>query len=142
MKTATEHLIKHGIKPSVQRVAIMQYLLTHKTHPTVEEIYSALVPNIPTLSKTTVYNTLRLLADSKATLWLNIEDREVRFDGDVSNHMHFKCRKCGRVFDFRTSDLPEAERVYGAAFDGFAIDDVQINMKGICAECKKKEKLN
>ncbi|MDR0364375.1 MAG: transcriptional repressor, partial [Bacteroidales bacterium] len=31
-----DHLRNHDIKPSMQRVAIMQYLMEHKTHPTIE----------------------------------------------------------------------------------------------------------
>lgn len=50
-----ERLQSHSIKPSVQRIAIMQYLMDHHTHPTVDEIYTALAPSMPTLSKTTVY---------------------------------------------------------------------------------------
>ncbi|MBR4922900.1 MAG: transcriptional repressor, partial [Bacteroidaceae bacterium] len=57
MKTY-EYLLSFGIKPSVQRIAIMDYLMTHRTHPAIDEIYLALCEDIPTLSKTTVYNTL------------------------------------------------------------------------------------
>ena len=53
-----------GVRPSVQRLAVMDYLATHKTHPTVDEIYSSLAPSIPTLSKTTVYNTLKLFVEN------------------------------------------------------------------------------
>ena len=49
-----KRLQNHNIKPSVQRIAIMNYLIEHRTHPTVDEIYTALSPSIPTLSKTTV----------------------------------------------------------------------------------------
>ena len=66
--TATEHLIRHGVRPSVQRIAVMNYLLEHRTHPTVDEIYVALSKDMPTLSKTTVYNTLELLVKQKAVL--------------------------------------------------------------------------
>lgn len=133
-------MIDHGIRPSLQRVAIMQYLLTHKTHPTVEEIHSAVVASIPTLSKTTVYNTLKLLAENGATLWLNIEDREVRFDGDVSHHLHFKCRTCGKIHDVRTHEIPAAEQVYNMELKGFEVDDVQINLKGVCPDCLGQKK--
>lgn len=33
------NLLKNGIRPSTQRLAIMNYLLTHPTHPTVDEVY-------------------------------------------------------------------------------------------------------
>ena len=34
-----DYLISYNIKPSVQRIAIMDYLLAHKTHPSIDEIY-------------------------------------------------------------------------------------------------------
>ena len=43
-----KRLQNHNIKPSVQRIAIMTYLMEHRTHPTVDEIYTALAPSIPT----------------------------------------------------------------------------------------------
>ena len=49
MEVVVERLQGHNIKPSVQRIAIMKYLMEHRTHPTVDEIYTALSPTIPTL---------------------------------------------------------------------------------------------
>ena len=45
--TAYEYLLSYHIKPSVQRIAIMDYLLNHKTHPCIDEIYTALCKEIP-----------------------------------------------------------------------------------------------
>ena len=42
MKSTQQYLLAHGIKPSVQRIAIMEYLFQHHTHPTVDEIYTKL----------------------------------------------------------------------------------------------------
>lgn len=39
-----KRLQNHNIKPSVQRIAIMNYLIEHRTHPTVDEIYTSLSP--------------------------------------------------------------------------------------------------
>ena len=39
---AYNHLLSCQIKPSQQRIAIMEYLLSHRTHPSVEEIYKEL----------------------------------------------------------------------------------------------------
>ena len=47
MKTY-DYLLSYNIKPSVQRIAIMDYLLAHKTHPCIDEIYMALCDDIPT----------------------------------------------------------------------------------------------
>ena len=37
-----EYLTSYNIKPSVQRIAIMDYLLKNKTHPCIDEIYLVL----------------------------------------------------------------------------------------------------
>jgi len=63
-----EYLTSCGVRPSPQRVAVMEYLMTHHTHPTVDAIYAALSGTMPTLSRTTVYNTLKLLVDEKSSL--------------------------------------------------------------------------
>lgn len=137
MDTATQHLIKHGIRPSVQRVAIMDYLLTHRTHPTVDAIYRDLLEEVPTLSRTTVYNTLELLAQNSAALALTIDSRNVHYDGCTVPHAHFLCRHCGHIADLplesslrRPSQLPA----------GCKVEDVQLNYIGICEDCSRKLK--
>ena len=37
-------LLEYNIKPSMQRIAIMEYLMEHRTHPSADEIYTALSP--------------------------------------------------------------------------------------------------
>lgn len=46
-----ERLLEHNIKPSMQRIAIMEYLMNHPIHPSADDIYTALSPSMPTLSK-------------------------------------------------------------------------------------------
>jgi Fe2+ or Zn2+ uptake regulation protein len=94
-----KRLQNHNIKPSVQRIAIMNYLIEHRTHPTVDEIYTALSPSIPTLSKTTVYNTLKLLSEQGAAQTLTIDERNTCYDADTSPHGHFLCKRCGKIYD-------------------------------------------
>lgn len=129
-----KYLTEHGVKPSVQRIAVMEYLATHRTHPTADEIHTALHTTMPTLSKTTVYNTLRLLADHRAILSLDIDERNTRFDGDVSPHAHFRCRRCGCI-----RDLPAPEGHASAANieTDIEIDEVQWYYKGLCENCKQ-----
>lgn len=135
---ALSRLEAHGVKPSVQRLAVMQYLLDHRTHPAADEIYLALHPQMPTLSKTTVYNTLRLLTEKGAALHLTIDERNSCFDADTEPHAHFLCKGCGRVFDVAlankclTNDavLPQ----------GFQADEAQLYLKGLCPACAAKSK--
>ncbi len=136
-KTAYEILTEHGIKPSVQRMAIMEYLVKNPTHPTVDEIYSALIGSMPTLSKTTVNNTLRLFYESGAALMLTIDGRQVRFDASVGTHGHFLCKRCGRIYDIPCDRLA-AELEERVLPPGFSRDNVELYYHGSCPKCNAK----
>ncbi len=130
------YLTDHDIKPSMQRVAIMQYLLDHLTHPTIDQIYHDLVPEMPTLSKTTVYNTLKLFHDKKAVIALLIDERNVRYDGDTSIHAHFKCKKCEAIYDvpLDKTDIP----IFKGDQD-LHPEETQIYFIGTCKKCTQNQ---
>ncbi len=126
-----EYLKSHNIKPSYQRMKIFEYLLNNRTHPTVDEIYQALVKEIPTLSKTTVYNTLNLFVQENIALLITIEENETRYDADTAIHGHFKCEKCEKVYDFDT----DISTLQISALDHFQINQQHIYFKGLCKDC-------
>lgn len=127
------YLISKNIKPSLQRIAIMQYLLNHLEHPTVDEVFQALAKEIPTLSKTTVYNTMTLLESAGAINTLTIDEKNVRYDSITEQHAHLKCRKCGRIFDLKMPAMTDSES------GDFEIDKIEILYYGICKECQHKQ---
>ena len=127
-------LERNGIRATQQRLAVYHYLRTHKNHPTVETIYSHLHPRMPSLSKTTLYNTLKLFSSNQLALALTIDGAETRFDGDTSDHGHCKCRLCGEVFDF-----PLAGGEAGRLPEGFAAENTHVYVWGICAECRSRK---
>lgn len=134
-----EYLLSYQIKPSVQRIAIMDYLLKHHTHPSIDEIYMALCQDIPTLSKTTVYNTLKLFVEHGAARMLTIDERNACFDGDISVHAHFQCKVCGRITDIPLS-AEEPDEIKHMKKEGFQIEEIHRYYKGICPECLKMNK--
>lgn len=136
MEKAYNRLKECGVHPSVQRIAIMDYLLKHPTHPTVEVVHRDLSKNMVRLSKTTVYNTLRMLADHKAVQMITIDDHHVCYDGNTMPHVHFMCKMCGKVvdlFDEPAPALAEAKMVHGNL-----VTEQQVYYKGICADCLHK----
>lgn len=136
-----ERLQAHNIKPSMQRMAIMGYLMEHHTHPTVDEIYTALSPSIPTLSKTTVYNTLKLLSEQGAVQTLTIDERNTCYDADVTPHAHFLCKHCGRIYDVMTTPA-DTGTAKSLNIEGHEIQEVHYYYKGVCKQCKEKEHFN
>lgn len=119
-----------GIQPSMQRMAILEMLAAERCHPSAEEIYNRLLPSIPTLSRTTVYNTLHLMAEKNLVHEIEIEPGVTRYDLAIrAPHGHFLCRVCGRIFDIALTVSPDD--VPG----GFVADTVDVFCRGLCPEC-------
>ncbi len=134
MNNVGDFLKTNGIKPSYQRIKIYEYLMNTKDHPTVESIYSALNGQIPTLSKTTVYNTLKIFIDKGIAMAITIDDNEVRFDAFIDTHGHFKCQECHKVYDFQVN----FEGAIGDQLDDFQILEQQMFFYGVCRSCNEK----
>ena len=132
MEEIAEFLRVKGLKPSVQRIEIYNCIKDRKDHPTVDMIYSDLAPQIPTLSKTTVYNTLKSFVQAGLAQPITIDESEIRFDPDISSHGHFKCESCGNIFDFR-ADFAKFE---APELNGFVISEKHMYIKGICRGCQ------
>ena len=129
-----EYILKfHNIKPSHHRIRVFQYLMEHKNHPTVDMIYRDLLEEIPTLSKTTLYNTLNLFVERGIINMVNIEENESRYDADVSLHAHFKCSHCGKIYDVYL----EVARIELSGLEQFEVSESHVYFKGICPICLK-----
>ena len=129
-----EELINAGIRPSVQRLAIFEYVRQSCQHPTAEVVYGALCDELGSLSLTTVYNTLKLFVDAGLISMLTIDDTFRCFDGNRCCHAHFRCNNCGKIVDLQMkSDF--LSLVEG--LEGYEVTDAQLYLKGICPACKK-----
>lgn len=132
---AQGYLQNFGIKPSIQRMAIIDYLVHNRIHPTADEIFNALYRSVPTLSKTTVYNTMKLFTEQGAVLSLVIDDKNVRYDVDTSLHAHSQCNHCGKIFDL---PIGHTEILEIKQWEGMTITESHLYYRGYCRECKNK----
>lgn len=80
-----------------QKQIILNYLQSTQTHPTAEETYLNVKKILPRISLATVYRNLEQFAQDKEILEINGQVK--RFDGDISDHQHFICDSCGKVYD-------------------------------------------
>lgn len=132
-KKIAELLVKHGIKPSYPRIQIYKYLYDRKDHPTVNCIFDSLILEIPTLSKTTVYNTLNLFIEANLVKSLILDENEKRYEIIIHDHSHFKCEQCDKIYDIPYTDI----NLLTKDFEGFIVNEKQIFLKGICINCQK-----
>ena len=135
-ETAADLLRERGVKPSLQRLLVLSFLMSQKNHPSVEDIYKALLPKASTLSKTTVYNTLGILSAAGLVNVITIDGSEARYDIDTLLHGHFQCKQCNSIHDFQV-DLPDASY---KMLNGYCIEERNIYFKGICSKCLENTK--
>jgi Fur family transcriptional regulator, peroxide stress response regulator len=130
------YLESRKVKPSYQRLKILEYLAVNRNHPSVETIYKSLCGEIPTLSKTTVYNTLSLFTEKGIVSSLTIVNNELRYDLMFEPHAHFQCSSCGKLFDIpMKSDLFLTDTI-----EEHQVHEIQVTFKGTCKECTKNKK--
>lgn len=132
IKEIAKILSEAGIRPSAQRIAILRYLTTHFTHPTVDDIYKELIQDYPTISRTTIYNTLRLLVGSGKILALGIDPANQRYDAAIHDHGHFMCNNCGSIIDIEIEQWPQIPI-------DTKVSQTQLLYHGICRECYTKQ---
>ncbi len=126
-----------GIRPSYQRVRVLEYLHQNMHHPTAEEIYSALSPEIPSLSRTTIYNTLHAFSGSGLVNCLNIDGGETRYDSKLENHGHFKCDQCGELTNFPL----ESAQLEFKGLEHFKVRQKNVIFNGLCPQCNNTNQI-
>jgi Fur family transcriptional regulator, peroxide stress response regulator len=124
---------------TAQRAAIMQYLKNNRHHPNVTDIYNNVSKKLSTISMTTIYNTVDLLKKDGLISELPARNEEGRrFDPNPTPHDHLICSICGTIVDIDI-DVDHSLLLNEEQQKGFEIDEVSLNVLGVCPNCKKKD---
>jgi Fur family peroxide stress response transcriptional regulator len=122
-----------------QRMAVLRALLDSPYHPSAEEIYQAIHPAYPMISRSTVYKTLATLKALGEVLELEGRDGHNRYDAyRVQPHPHLFCRRCGRIDDYPLDDLSVLTAA-AAARSGYTDLTARLDFYGLCAVCSDTE---
>jgi len=132
-KNTKNLLLQNGIKPTFQKIVIYKFLDHNRIHPNVDKIYAMIHEEIPTISKTTIYNTLNLFLEKNIVLGLTLSGTEMNYDINITPHHHFYCTNCGVVHDVFISCPLGNDKL--KITDGHLIQEVHGYFKGICKNC-------
>ncbi|MCF7741317.1 MAG: transcriptional repressor [Candidatus Marinimicrobia bacterium] len=136
MKELKKLLDEKEVKPTFQRLSILKYLEENREHPTADMIYEYIREKVPTISKTTVYNTVHKFLEKGLIKELTITGQEARYDFVTDSHHHFLCEKCGTIYDIDINcphGLPGQNMVRG-----HKVEEIHGYFKGICKNCLQK----
>ena len=101
-----------GLRRTPQRVAVLEHLLRHPDHATVDELWPALNKRHTKASRATVYNTLNQLTEAGLLRQIGVDGSRSFFDTTPTNHHHFFVSDENHLFDVpepgvEFSTLPE-----------------------------------
>lgn len=127
-----------GVKLTHQRLEIFREVASSLDHPDAEAVFRAVQARMPTVSLDTVYRTLWMLNDLGLITTLGRRRGTVRFDGNIRDHHHYICVRCGLARDFEspafnTLQIPAAVAEFGRAIA------THVEIRGICKGCAKEE---
>lgn len=118
LEEVKKKLSDSGVQPTLQRIALCQYVLCEADHPTAEHIFEWAQKNLAQISQATVYNTLNILTESKLIRTFKFPHSEkLIYDCNTEDHFHFLDEKSGQILDVETDsvkvnvDLPKKYKV-------------------------------
>lgn len=122
---------------TLQRQLVLQAVQALHSHPTAEDVYTEVSRQHPSISRATVYRNLNALAQQGEVRRVSHLNAADRFDFSLHPHYHFRCTRCGRVYD---ADLPYQEGLLDAVPNaaGHHIGTAEITFTGICAACESE----
>jgi Fe2+ or Zn2+ uptake regulation protein len=120
---------------SKQREAILRVVKSTNSHPSADWVYEKVREEIPNISLGTVYRDLKLLKQEGEISEVGLADTLSRFDGNTQNHYHFRCERCGHIFDV---DEPVDEEINKriAPKMGFKVSHHRLEFYGLCRGCE------
>lgn len=127
MTDAIQILSQSGVRPTPQRIAVINFVLSTDAHPTADEVFANVKATCTTISRATVYNTLNLLVSKGLLRTQLLREGTVVFDPKTEAHHHFIDDETGRIYD-----VPwEAISVSGEdSVAGFNVREYQVVMRG------------
>jgi Fe2+ or Zn2+ uptake regulation protein len=129
-----EVLEAHGQRFTEQRAAVYRFLTCTTSHPTADEVFTAVRHEISDISLATVYKALETLVSCGLAIKLPFGDGSARYDARTEEHWHARCTCCGAVIDVFGSE-DSAALLGTSSLDGFQVHGYRIELVGLCETC-------
>ena len=116
-----------GIKPTPQRIAVVENVLKSKTHPSADDVLDRARRSCPTISRATVYNTLNLLVEKGLLCTQILKEGTVVFDPMTERHHHFIDDETGDIYDIPWDTLAVTGK---EKLKDFVVREYQVIIRG------------
>ncbi len=137
-----EYLKDSGHFFTPQRRQVLDEIEKSDGHFDVEELILQIRKNKVKVSRATVYRTIGHLERSGFIRKISLDEPHSHYEliPGSREHEHMQCERCGRVIEFFDPNI--AERIQKiAALNNFAVTRRNLQIFGICEECRRIEKV-
>ena len=134
----SDYLDAHDMRKTTERFAILKRALDINGHFTIEELQQVLDADGFRVSRSTVYNTVELLMDSKILRRHVFEGMQAQYERITLPHTHLICTTCGKVKEVRDPNF--AAFMNARRFNAFNTDHYSLYVYGTCSTCARKKK--
>lgn len=133
--TVVEALREAGLRPTRQRLSVLEFLRDRPDAVTAQELHAELRRGGQSIGLTTVYRTLTALADAGLLDVFTREGEQAFRRCGVTHHHHLVCETCNRVEEL-SADEVEAWVHQAADRHGFKVTGHRADVFGICSDCR------
>ncbi len=124
----------YGMQVTAPRILVIEDLMKNRFHSTADEIFRRVNGEDDSVSRATIYNILNTLVEHKLVRALTIDDKQTHYDIDLSPHAHFRCTRCGRIYDIMMPIMGEVHLPKGCV-----PDNAELYYTGLCPDCAKNK---
>jgi Fur family ferric uptake transcriptional regulator len=134
-----DHLRRVGLKHTGQRDIILRTFLDTRDHLSTDDLYRLVRKQDERIGFTTVYRTLKLLAECGLASEVAFNDGIARYEHQYNrrNHHHMVCTECGSSVEFFSTEIERIEREIGRKHK-YLTTRHTFQIYGICGDCQKK----
>lgn len=118
-----------------QRQVILDELRQLTCHPTADEMYDRIRKRLPKVSLGTVYRNLEIMSEQGIIQKLDVGGSKKRFDGNVVDHCHIRCTRCGRLEDMECHFDFDLAKVAAVATN-YQVMRYRLEVIGVCPSCQ------
>ncbi len=133
------HLKRVGLKHTDQRDTILRTFLDTRDHLSTDELYRLVKKKNERIGFTTVYRTLKLLAECGLASEVAFNDGVSRYEHQYQrrNHHHMVCTECGSSVEFFSPGIERIEQEIGRKHKYLPTRHT-FQIYGVCETCQRK----
>ncbi len=134
-----QHLKRVGLKHTAQRDTILRTFLETREHLSTDELHRLVKKKDPKIGYTTVYRTLKLLAECHLASEVAFHDGIARYEHQYNrrSHHHMVCTDCGSSVEFFSNEVKKLEEDIGRRYH-YRTTRHTFQIYGVCEECRRK----